>query len=172
MKPMGIEVRRINPDDGELLAVVRLAALLDAPSAFGSTHEGESRNSEARWAELAAARSVGQDHCTFFAFDGDRVVGLVGGHRDGAVGEIELVSMWADPNARGRGIGVLLVAAVVDWAADDVVNLWVTRGNDAALRLYGRCGFVETGDHQPLPSDPCKDEIRMRRETVQPTPGD
>lgn len=42
------------------------------------------------------------------------------------------------------------------------VELWVTRGNDAAVRLYETAGFRLTGGHQPLPSDPCKDELRMR----------
>ena len=57
-----------------------------------------------------------------------------------------------------------LVGAVLDWAAAAgarTVGLWVTRGNDRALRFYERAGFTVTGDVQPLPSDPCKDEIRM-----------
>ena len=53
--------------------------------------------------------------------------------------------------------------AVVAWAGDDPVELWVTRGNDPAIALYERCGFSLTDEVQPLPSDPCKDEIRMRR---------
>jgi hypothetical protein len=31
------------------------------------------------------------------------------------------------------------------------------------MRLYEATGFRLTGDYQPLPSDPCKDELRMRR---------
>jgi hypothetical protein len=29
------------------------------------------------------------------------------------------------------------------------------------LALYQRAGFALTGDYQPLPSDPCRDELRM-----------
>jgi GNAT superfamily N-acetyltransferase len=55
------------------------------------------------------------------------------------------------------------VQAVIDWAteAHTTVALWVTRGNDPAHALYTSMGFRETGEYQPLPSDPCKDEIRM-----------
>jgi ribosomal protein S18 acetylase RimI-like enzyme len=59
-----------------------------------------------------------------------------------------------------------LVDAVLGWARQSgasTVELWVTRGNDAAVRLYEAHGFLPTGHHQPLPSDPCKDELRMRR---------
>lgn len=59
-----------------------------------------------------------------------------------------------------------LVKAVVGWAHQTgmaTVELWVTRGNDAAVRLYETVGFRLTGDHKPLRSDQCKDELRMRR---------
>jgi hypothetical protein len=42
------------------------------------------------------------------------------------------------------------------------VDLWVVRGNDPAQRFYRAMGFRETGDYQLLPSDPCKNEFRMR----------
>ena len=54
---------------------------------------------------------------------------------------------------------------VVGWAHETgatTVDLWVSRGNDAAVRLYEAGRFQLTGGHQPLPSDPCKDELRMR----------
>ncbi len=71
--------------------------------------------------------------------------------------------MWTDPAARSTGVGRALVDEVVAWATGESVQLWVTQGNSAAQRLYESCGFVLTGDYQPLPSDPCKDEVRMRR---------
>jgi len=74
--------------------------------------------------------------------------------------------MWVSPAQRRAGTAGKLVEAVVGWAhAIDAasVDLWVTRGNDAAVRLYEAAGFRETGEHQPLPSNPCKDELRMRR---------
>ena len=161
MAAMGITTRRIREGEGELLKAVRLAALLDAPGAFARSYEEESLLSWERWDALAQERSAGREHATFFAVDGDRIVGLVGGHRSAERAEVELVSMWADPAERGRGIGAALVEAVVGWADGDPVGLWVMRGNEAAYHLYGRCGFVESGDYEALPSDPCKDEVRM-----------
>jgi GNAT superfamily N-acetyltransferase len=75
--------------------------------------------------------------------------------------------MWVAPGARRSGAGAELVRRVIDWASDSGyrrVELWVTRGNDAAEMLYLRSGFTVTGDVKPLPSDPCKNEIRMRLE--------
>ena len=161
---MDIEVRRIRAGEGELLSQLRLAALQDSPAAFASTHEREVGNGSERWEELAATRAHGDLHATFLAFADGEAVGLVGGHREEIGGEVQLVSMWTRPDARGNGVGAALVAAVIVWAGGDPVELWVTRGNDSAERLYERCGFVVTCDHQPLPSDPCKDEIRMRHE--------
>lgn len=163
---MDIEVRRIRAGEGALLAELRLAALHDTPAAFASTHEAESANTPERWEELAGERSRGDHHATFVALADGEPVGLVGGHRHEGGHAVELVSMWTRPDARGNGVGVALVAAIVSWAGGDPVELWVTRGNDRAERLYRRCGFVVTGDHQPLPSDPCKDEIRMRHESA------
>jgi ribosomal protein S18 acetylase RimI-like enzyme len=74
--------------------------------------------------------------------------------------------MWVSPAHRRARLAAGLVDAVVGWAGETgatTVDLWVTRGNDAAVRLYETQGFRMTGEHQPLPSDPCKDELRMRR---------
>ncbi|GJM38376.1 MAG: N-acetyltransferase [Acidimicrobiales bacterium] len=160
---MPITVRRIQPDDVDLLRRVRLAALRDTPDAFAKTHAEESVYPDEFWDGRARSNASGPEHTTFFAFDGGDCVGLVGGHQALDGDHVDLVSMWTDPAARGRGVGAALVAAVLEWADGRTVELWVTHGNDGAKRLYERCGFVETGAHQALPSDPCKDEIRMRR---------
>ncbi|MGH9054259.1 MAG: GNAT family N-acetyltransferase [Acidimicrobiales bacterium] len=145
---------------------MRLAALADSPASFGSTYDREFDYSDEEWTERAVRGSTGFDRATFFAVTEDEeVVGLVGGFR-GELGSltVDLVSMWIAPQVRRGGIGQMLVQAVIDWArsigATDV-QLWVTRGNTPAENLYHKIGFLDTGDHQPLPSDPRKDEIRM-----------
>ena len=78
----------------------------------------------------------------------------------------DLVSMWVAPEQRGTPLATNLVESVIGWVGDEGFNsveLWVTRGNDRAQAFYERMGFVVTGEVAPLPSDPCKDEIRMRR---------
>jgi GNAT superfamily N-acetyltransferase len=164
---MRIIVRRIRPDDWQVLREVRLGALAESPSAFGSTYEGEAAFDDDAWQLRAIAGSSGARRATWLAADGDHALGLVGAHRaEPDSTDVELVSMWTVPEVRGRGVGRRLVATVLDWAGGTgagSVSLWVTRGNDPALRLYQAMGFSETGDHQPLPSDPCKDELRMTR---------
>lgn len=157
-----ITVRRIRSDDVERYRSIRLAALLDSPSAFARTHAEEAVQSDEEWEFRTKRGAEGEQSATFFAeFDGE-IVGLVGGYRP-EPGLVELVSMWVAPRGRRNGTGVSLVDAVVEWAGGDPVELWVTRGNDPAIALYERCGFRPTDEVQPLPSDPCKDELRMRR---------
>jgi GNAT superfamily N-acetyltransferase len=160
-----VAVHRITADDAQRLRAVRLAALADSPTAFGSTWEREAAFDAERWRDRAVAGASGAESSTWLAFEGEAVVGIAGGYRpDPAVPAVDVVSMWVAPSARRSGAGRLLVATVVDWARAEgaaSVSLWVTRGNEPAQRLYESMGFVETGDHQPLPSDPCKDEVRM-----------
>lgn len=169
---MTIEIRRVVRNDADALRKVRLAALADAPSAFGSTYADEVERPPQMWEERAATSEVGVDGATFFAVDGDEVVGLVAGFRDPdreRESDIELVSMWVAPSHRRSGASRLLVDAVIDWAEGvgaERVLLWVTRGNEPAERLYRSLGFEPTGDVAPLPSNPCKDELRMVRELV------
>lgn len=92
----------------------------------------------------------------------EQAIGLAVGkdRADGA--EAELVALWVDPEHRGLAVGEALVTAVIEWARTDGrrrLNLWVVPGNDAAIGLYERLGFVATGAAQPLPSDPQQTEV-------------
>ena len=121
--------------------------------------------SDDEWSDRARWASAGVERITFLARQDGRTVGIAGGYRE-EIGstEVHLVSMWTAPEVRRSGLGRQLVGAVVDWAVDtgaSSVGLWVTRGNAPAQLLYESIGFRETGEHQPLPSDPCADEIRM-----------
>ena len=72
--------------------------------------------------------------------------------------------MWVDPGVRGRGAGRALVDAAIVWARSrglDRLELWVTKGNGPAVRLYERAGFADTGRRDVLPSNPALQTIQM-----------
>jgi GNAT superfamily N-acetyltransferase len=54
----------------------------------------------------------------------------------------QLISMWVTPSARGRGVGRALVGRVISEVAGKPLWLRVIDGNETAIRLYQRCGFV------------------------------
>ncbi|MFM2079238.1 MAG: hypothetical protein RJA49_3128 [Actinomycetota bacterium] len=162
---MTIEVRRVRADEWAAFRAVRLAALLDSPSAFSSTYALESASPDEEWQRRATIGAAGDERALFLAWRDEQPVGVVGG---GRVDEehAELVSMWVAPDARRDGVARQLVTALLGWAADSGrrrVELWVTQGNDPAQRCYESMGFAVVDGHQPLASDPCKDEIRMSR---------
>lgn len=146
-----VRVRRVRPGEWALLRAVRLAALADAPAAFGSTTAREVAFGEAEWRRRATSAP------NFIAWREDEPVGLVtviGRGSDGETGppaEWELVSMWVSPDARGSGAADLLVSAVtqvVRAESADRLVLWVADGNARARAFYLRAGFRPTGVRQ------------------------
>ena len=148
-------------DDWAHLRAVRLAALADSPSAFGSSLEREQQYDEERWREWS--RNV----ATFLAFRDGVPIGIVGGMAGDTSEERSLVAMWVDPDHRSTGVASALLDAVRSWARDDGatrLTLWVTRTNDPAATLYRRAGFTPTGESKPLPSNPSLTEDKLALE--------
>jgi GNAT superfamily N-acetyltransferase len=163
-----ISIQRAGQEEWAVLRDLRLRALSDSPSAFASTYERERMLRDDEWRE----RLTRKGRVSLIAFLDDQPVGIAGGFVTDA-GYAEVVSMWVGPDARGKGVGDALVAEVLRWAREQNVSearLWVTRGNDVAERLYLRHGFEHNGEVQPLPSNPCVDEIGMRLALAQATP--
>ena len=138
-------IRRLAPEDAELLRRLRLSALADAPTAFGSTYGEAVAHPDARWPALLRA----DGDPTFVWEDGRGAVAMVVGTRDRSGGDsVWLVAMWVHPSARGEGVADALVEQVLAWAIEcgaPAVRLSVTDGNTGAERLYARHGFPRTG---------------------------
>ena len=158
MEASDIQVRRAHPDEWSTVREVRLAALADAPDVFASTLRREARQGERQWRSRIAAWPW------FLAWRAGRPAGLVAAvpdhHASGAQAAgpcgWHLVSLWAAPQARGRGVADLLVGAVIDHAeaaGAPGVTLWVTLGNARARSCYQRMGFRPTGRRQVFPRD-------------------
>ena len=162
---MSLEIRRIRPDDGLKLRALRLHALADAPTAFGSTLAHEAAFVEDVWHARAVSGAAGTDRVTFIAELDGRWVGLATGlAADSGRSEPVLVGMFVDGIARRRGVGVALVETVVGWARARGalrLNLWVTASNEAAIALYHRCGFQPTGAARSVAHHPTLVEIEM-----------
>jgi GNAT superfamily N-acetyltransferase len=151
-----VEIRRATPDDWRLVKRVRLAALQEAPYAFGSTYERERPRPAAEWRSWIGSAGTGEGKAIFVAHDGADAVGMVGAFHETKT-SVMLVAMWVAPSARRTGTGRRLTWAILDWAAEvraRRVTLWVADDNPDAIALYVATGFKPTGKHQPMRSAP------------------
>lgn len=164
--PAGMRIHTVQRSDWRDYRQIRLAALMDAPSAYASTWQQEASLSELQWMDWAERSQVGESSTVVAAVDDlDCWVGVAGGFRPGNRGaDAELIAMWVAPGCRRNGFGLELVRAVMAWAKDHgaaTIGLWVTESNRAAIGMYGKAGFHRTGEADKLPSDPNQNEIRM-----------
>jgi ribosomal protein S18 acetylase RimI-like enzyme len=140
--PVGL--RRLDEGDWESFRTLRRRALGDAPDAFATPLADWSGpgDTEARWRARLAAVALN----LAAELDG-ALVGMVSGTAPSG-GEVDLISMWVAPEARGRSVGDALIDAVLAWARSegaDRVGLDVRTGNNPAIGLYERHGFVDAG---------------------------
>jgi ribosomal protein S18 acetylase RimI-like enzyme len=145
---------------------VRLRALQDTPSAFGSTYARESLLTDDDWL-TRAERWNGDRAAGFMAIDRRTACGLVCSFLDEQdATRAHLISMWTAPTHRRQGLGQRLVSEVLAWAGSRGARrmvLLVTSNNQAAQRFYERLGFAFTGRTEPYPNDPALIEHEMSR---------
>jgi ribosomal protein S18 acetylase RimI-like enzyme len=163
---VSVRVEAVTPQHAMAFKAVRLRALLDDPTAFGSTHAEESRLTDSGWADLAVRRSS-EGSTLRLAFVEGVACGIVGSFFEASdPTRAWLVSMWVAKERRGQGIGNALVAAVIEWAVEHgarTMVLTVTSNNSTAIRFYERLGFERTGRTEPYPNDPALFEYEMAR---------
>jgi ribosomal protein S18 acetylase RimI-like enzyme len=156
----------ITAENAFVFKEVRLRALRDTPSAFGSSYERESQLPDAEWI-ARAVRWNGDKGIGFLAMDDGIACGIVGSFLDeGDPTRAQLISMWTAPTHRGQGVGRFLVDEVAAWARQRgarTLQLMVTSVNEPAMRFYERLGFTRTGRTGPYPNDPNVIEYEMAR---------
>jgi GNAT superfamily N-acetyltransferase len=75
--------------------------------------------------------------------------------------------MWVEPAWRCRGVGRALLQEVFGWARSrglKRLGLWAPPHSPAAMALYSRAGFRDTGNRRQLPTDPSLSIIEMEIE--------
>lgn len=156
--------------------LIRLRALSESPSCFGSTLARELAFPLETWKTrlnnpdsvmfLATSRAAlkeedslasgGWEHPTQFEASDRLHYGMIC-----CVKSLEdpthalIVSFWVAPLARRKGIGLKLVYLALEWARSHqtfkVALLNVQKDNIEARHLYERCGFTNIGEN---PQDP------------------
>ena len=138
-----MEVVALGPDDWRRWRDLRLAALAEAPYAFGSTLAGTLAADTGAWWR---ARLTTVAHNLVVVRDGVDVAMV---SLSQTADELELLSMWVAPSARGTGAADAAVTAVLEVARrahpGRPVALSVYAANAPATRLYARHGFVDVG---------------------------
>jgi GNAT superfamily N-acetyltransferase len=133
----------IGPGDWRDWRYLRLRALADSPSAFGSTLARELAFDEADWRQLTP------DSVLVYA---EGVPVAMGATFEDEPGQMMIVAMWVEPDWRGRGLSTQVLDALVARVRGRGLrpHLWVNVVNEAARAAYRRYGFVVTDGSKDL----------------------
>lgn len=147
-------IRSTTEPDWPLLKELRLAALLDAPTAFGVSHASAAANPDTQWRDRAAGRGPAT---YLLAFDNTGApIGMIGGVLSAAQ-EFNLIAMWVTPTQRGSGAAAALVEALLAHAVaqgHQRVVLDVSPDNARAAAFYQKRGFTFLPHWEALESHP------------------
>jgi ribosomal protein S18 acetylase RimI-like enzyme len=149
-----LHIRPLRSEEWQAYRDLRLRALRDSPTAFGSTFEVESAKADAYWEARVASAVASPHQLPLVAEHDSQFVGLVWGWIDPEQSDVaHVIQMWVAPEARGQGYGSRLMERILEWARSSAVQsvyLRVTLGDTSAARLYRRLGFEPSGEMEPL----------------------
>lgn len=142
-------LRRLSASDAEVYRELRLEGLRNHPEAFGSSWEEESEKPLAFFRERLERNVV----LAAAADDDGQLLGIAALGVKQAVKLLHkgvLWGMYVRPEARGSGLAAALVERLLSEARGTVeeIQLTVVTSNEAAVRLYTRCGFKKYGVEQ------------------------
>ncbi|MDP3521009.1 MAG: N-acetyltransferase [Hydrogenophaga sp.] len=144
-----MKIRALEASDAPAFQALRLYALQESPTAFGSSYEEE----KARTVQQIEGHLVGSLERRFFGcFNEAALLGVVGVGREQGTKSRHIAfvrSMYVTPLARGQGIGRNLLLEAVNhasaWVGVEQVTLAATASNAPAIELYRKAGFAEVG---------------------------
>ena len=146
-------IRHTTEEDWKILKEIRLASLLDAPTAFGLSQATAAAYSDSQWRDRASSRSQAE---FLLAFMNGVAVGIVGGAVS-PTSEFNLIAMWVKLEYRGTGVAAGLVDSVKMRAISQGhtrVVLSVSPENGRAAAFYRKQGFSFLPEWETLASHP------------------
>jgi ribosomal protein S18 acetylase RimI-like enzyme len=159
-------LRRLEPQEWQLLRLARLTALEDSPDAFLATHPREKGYGPERWQEEF-------DRGEWFIRErGKSVICMAGVTRECGASSDEryLEYVWVARKYRRTRVAYDMVSEILGQLKESgirTVLLYVLEGNEPATWLYKRLNFQSTDFKQPLPDNPARHEELLRRDLTE-----
>lgn len=137
---MSIEIKILNVNDLNDFKNIRLAALLNAPKMFGSSHAVEVKK------PLTFFQDCLRNSVVFGAYHEEQIVALATLTRETAEKlshKAVLSSVFVKPEFREKGIANKLLSSVLEYSKGHVeqILLTVATDNKSAISLYKKFGF-------------------------------
>lgn len=164
---LDVEVRPLGRGEEALQEALRLAAMEDAPDAFGEPLDKVSNHPDNYWQRLRDSVTGRAGQMSMLACADSRPVGFIYGVRSKDYGELRLGGVWVESRYRHRGVGRQLVQALIEWAESKgfpSIGLWAPEHRPEVVALYRSLGFETTGKSRPLPGDESRQLLEMRRD--------
>jgi ribosomal protein S18 acetylase RimI-like enzyme len=146
------QIRLLREDDLADYKGLRDLMLARHPDAFTSDAETELRRTADSYRSRLSGGNSGLNLFTLSAWQGASLVGALSCEREprAKVRHIaHIVGMMVIDELHGRGIGRALMDAALRLLRSEpglsLATLTVTSSNGAAVKLYGRCGFIRYG---------------------------
>ncbi|MEZ4571746.1 MAG: GNAT family N-acetyltransferase [Thermomicrobiales bacterium] len=147
---------------------LRLDALQDSPQAFGASYHESVTLPDEHWIGRLQEAEEGRSISLAAELDGE-LIGMIGAFFEAGPEVATVVAVFVQPEHRGRGVGKLLVEAVLDRLREmpgtERARLMVNVEQAPALGLYLGAGFVEIGKERvPLGDGNVYDELILERD--------
>ncbi|KAF3891343.1 GNAT family N-acetyltransferase [Tolypothrix bouteillei VB521301] len=144
-----MEIRKLTKHDAEDYRNIRLEALYNNPDSFGSMYTEES------WKTIDEFRDkIPEDNNNFILgyYEDKELIGIVAFHQESRIKlrhKAYIRSMYVQPEARGKGIGKLLLNELIKRAKTmneiEILLLDVVTNNRKAKQLYVSFKFQTYG---------------------------
>jgi ribosomal protein S18 acetylase RimI-like enzyme len=145
-------IRRLAPTDAPEFRRLRLKALKESATGFGSSYSEEAKRPLASFKKLLTADD---DNWVYGGFRGESLIGVLRLVREKGKKErhkASIYGMYVDPSERRKGTGRTLLATAIGTAKKlkglRQIRIGVVTSNAAAIALYERAGFVEYGKEE------------------------
>jgi len=157
-----IEITKAGAEDAQRLRSLRLAALKDAPYAYGAVYEVDKEKPISFWQQTLV-----NSNWFFTSIDGVDI-GLIGVEKAAKDrgSDCWIFGWWIAHSFRGQGVAALMLSAIDKFCIE---NRWLKQGlgvwpeNKRAIAAYLKLGFIAGGEPIPSRSKPGQLYLPMYR---------
>lgn len=147
-----MEVVNLRVENWQEYRKLRLRALKEDPQAFGSSYADSLNQPDEFWKRRLADAADGMRSWLLFAQEGEKLTGMIGAFLEEVPTDTAtIVSVYVPLEARGQGIAVLLMEAMLGVLSATPsltkAQLSVNVTQLPAIQVYKHFGFREIGVH-------------------------